>query len=72
MIYEDRKYQAELFKIGGFALMTPLGKYIIDLLQAGVINFKINPVISFVASFLLFLLGVIMLQRGFEKLRKDE
>ena len=71
MISADQKYRSEAFRISGFALMTPLAKYIVDLLQTGVVNFRINPIVSFTIAFLLFILGVIMLQRGFEYLRKD-
>ena len=72
MILEEDKYRAEVFKIAGFGLMTPFGKYIIDLLQTGIVNFRINPMVSFSVSFLLFILGVIILQRGFECSRKTE
>lgn len=66
MIAEYKSYQSEVFKISGFALMTPLGRFILNLIEVGVnysiIQFFINAFIAF----LLFILGIMAIQRGFE------
>lgn len=32
MVLEEDKYRAELFKIGGFALMSPFGKFVLGVI----------------------------------------
>ena len=64
MISEDQQYRAEVFKIAGFALMTPLGRIVIDYIeifkQIGPLMFGINLFIAF----LLFLVGLTFIEMG--------
>ena len=66
MIHEENKYRAEVFKIAGFALMTPFGTIVLDMFRSGFINLKPNIIIALLTSLLLVYLGVILIQRGFE------
>lgn len=66
MVAEYKSYQSEVFKIAGFALMTPLGRFVLNLIEIGVNNPINQLLINAFASFLLFLLGIMSIQRGFE------
>lgn len=66
MIKEYQKYGAEVFKIGGFALMTPLGRFVLDTLHFNFSNLTQSSVINIITSFLLFLLGIMFIQIGYE------
>jgi len=65
MITEDRKYQSDVFKISGFALMTPFGKFVLDILSLG-LNITTWFYVNLLVSFALFLVGVIIIQKGYE------
>ncbi len=64
MITEEQKYKAYTYNIAGFALMTPLGKIVIDYIEifkeVGPIMFGINLFIAF----LLFLAGLTFIDMG--------
>lgn len=61
MITEEQKYYAEILKIAGFALMTPLGKAILSIPE-------FEPTISFfifaVIALGLFGFGIILVFKG--------
>ncbi len=71
LTFEQKSYRAKIFKIAGFALMSPFGSLAIDMFRSGFINLKPNIIIAFLISFLLAFLGVILIQRGFEAIEKD-
>ncbi len=66
MISEGKKYRAQTFNIGGFALMSLFGKIAMQPLE----TFKEYGLIGFVCytvvSIILFILGVLLIQRGYE------
>ena len=67
MIEEYQKYRAEIFKIFGIALMTPSGRLILNMLE---FNFDLNIqfLINLLGSLVLFILGVTILQTGYEEM----
>ena len=66
MISEDRKYRSEFFKISGFALMTPMGKLVLDVIGSNFANLSSALIPGFIVSSLLFLGGIMMIQNGYE------
>lgn len=71
MISEDRKYQSDIFKITGFALMTPLGRFVLNLLELGPRGDIVSFVLNVIGSFILFFFGIIAIQRGYEFVQED-
>ena len=71
MVSEDRRYRAEVFKICGFALMTPFGKIILQLLDIGLQIITLRFFVSLLISLFLFSFGVIMLQIGYESVQES-
>ena len=69
MILEDQKYRAEIFKILGVGLMTPIGRAVLRILDQGVQTFDIQFLLSLLIS-LLFFLGGIMIQIGYESVQE--
>ena len=69
MISEDQKYRSEAFRISGFALMTPIGKLVLDVIGSNFANLSSALIPGFMVSFLLFLGGIIMIQRGYESVQ---
>lgn len=60
------EYRAETFRIFGLALMTPLGKWILDLPTLELDGINIQSIISFALSLVLFYFGIILVLKGFE------
>ena len=60
------EYQSEVFKIMGLSLMTPMGRFILNILENGFGNFTINSYIDFIGSVILLLIGLCFIQRGYE------
>lgn len=64
MITEEQRYRAYTYNIAGFALMTPLGKVVMDYInifkEIGLVMFVINLLIAF----LLFLAGLTFIEIG--------
>ena len=69
MIQEHQKYRAELFKIEGFALLTPAATLVFDVLRN---NLAPNPrfFAYLIGSIILAFLGIITLQCGYEELKE--
>lgn len=66
MIYEVDKYNAEILKIAGFALMTPFGRIIV---QPTIVFGEFNLIWFFIYvgfCLLLFFLGVVFVVRGYD------
>ena len=72
MISEDRKYKSEFYKIAGIVLMTPLCRFVLHLIEFGLIGAKSQLLINALASLLLFSFGIIAFQRGYELTMKNE
>ena len=58
------EYQSEVFKLSGFALMTPFGRLMLNLLENGFNGILTN--FNFIGAMLLFLLGLWFIQRGYK------
>ena len=72
MISEDRKYKSEFYKIAGLVLMTPLCRFVLHLIEFGVIGAKSHLLINLLVSLLLFGFGIMALQRGYELTMESE
>ena len=67
MIQEHQKYRAELLKVIGFALLTPISAFVWDILRNGlVINTQFF--VNLGGSTFLALIGTMILQEGYEEL----
>lgn len=66
MITEDKKYRAEVFKICGIALMSPMGRFVLGFLEKGLQDVDIQFFIDLAGSFILFCFGIIVIQVGYE------
>ena len=64
MITEE-EYQAEVYKIAGFALMSPMGKFILSIYDTDFSNLKYRFFIYICLSTLLFFIGLIMIFSGY-------
>ncbi|MBI3308295.1 MAG: hypothetical protein HYZ79_02880 [Candidatus Melainabacteria bacterium] len=69
MLADDKKYLTEILKIGGFALMTPLGKVVLNLSGFEMFELSIRSlgILSFLM--LLFYFGILMLYHGYITVR---
>lgn len=64
MITEEQKYKAFTFNVAGFALMTPLGKIILDFSDL-IKNYGLGWFFAhLVISALLFIWGLTWVERG--------
>lgn len=70
MITEEHKFLAEVYKISGFALMTPLGRYFLIFSDINLRNLTVQFFIHLIISIILFYFGVIMIQRAYEELQE--
>ena len=64
MITEE-EYLAEIYKVAGFALMSPMGKFVLDIPTLSVNSFNYPFFIYLFLSILLFFIGFIMLLSGY-------
>ena len=64
MINEE-EYLAEICKISGFALMSPLGKLVLDIPDISLSNLTCQFFIYVGLSILLFFIGLIMILNGY-------
>ena len=64
MITEE-EYLAEIYKVAGFALMSPMGKFVLDIPTLSVNSFNYPFLIYLFLSILLFFIGFIMLLSGY-------
>ena len=60
------EYRAETFRIFGLALMTPFGKWILDIPNLKLDILNIQSIICFVLNLTLFYFGIIFILKGFE------
>ena len=66
MIGERDKYRTEIFKIAGFALMSPVGKYIMEISNPQINIFSTRSIVFFIIAMLLFYFGIMLILKGYE------
>lgn len=67
MITEEQKHLADIFKIAGFALMTPLGRIVLNIPEFNFTYLNIQYIIFALVSLALFYLGIIFMLKSIEK-----
>ena len=67
MIKDENKFLAEVYKIAGFALMSPLGRYFLILSDLKVSDISTLFFIHIILSIVLFCFGAIMIQIAYEE-----
>ena len=72
MTFEADKYRAQLFQVSGLALMTPVGKIYLSLLDIGLKDLTLKFFFYFLTSLFLVYLGIILIMRGFEILEEGK
>ena len=65
MVSEDQKYRVEFLKISSFALMIPMGKFVLDIPSIDFNNLTCQFFIYLGLSILLFFIGFIMILHGY-------
>ena len=70
MINEEQKHLADIFKIGGSALMSPLGKFVLDFSTLSLSSFTIWYFIGLLAALMFFCFGIIFLLKSIEKVEE--
>ena len=70
MTNEEHKFLADVYKVSGFALMTPLGRYFLILSDIKITSLTIQFYIHLIVSIILFCFGGIMIQRAYEKIQE--
>ena len=66
------QYQSEIFKIMGLSLMTPVGRFGLNVLEKGFLNDTSTFYSNLLGAMVLFCLGVIVIQIGFEIAQKGK
>lgn len=66
MIKEENRYKSDTLRITGIALMTPFGKMVIDFFSLRSQCNKFELIIYFFISLLLFMSGIIAIEKGRE------
>ncbi len=61
----EEEYLTEIYKISGFALMSPIGKFILSIPDISIDCLNYQFFIYVGLSILLFLIGLIMLLSGY-------
>ena len=67
MISEEQKYLADVYKLCGFALMSPLGRFAFILSDIDFNLYNIKLITHLITSILLFIWGVTMIQKGYKE-----
>ena len=70
MVKEEKKFLAEVYKICGFALMTPLAQYFLISYDLKITYLNVFIIGHFLVSFALFCFGCIMIQRAYEMVQE--
>lgn len=65
-----QEYRSQIFQISGFALMSPLGKFILDLKDTELENMDLWYFICLLIAFVLFCFGIISILKGEKKLEE--
>lgn len=64
MITDKDKYRAQCYQIGGFALMSPLGKTIMDLRSMSPGDYSFVFFVYCIGYITLFLCGMLLIDKG--------
>ena len=64
VIIEEQKYKAYTYNVAGFAMMTPLGKIVLDYYEILQMTGPIVFVINFLVSIFLFIAGLTFIELG--------
>ena len=70
MTNEEHKFLADVYKVSGFALMTPLGRYFLILSDIRINSLTIQFYVHLTVAIILFCFGVIMIQRAYEEIQE--
>ncbi len=70
MINKEDEYKAEVFKIGGFALIAPFGKEMLNVPFIELFNIQSSHLLYMIFTLLLAYIGVNLLFNGKEILRE--
>ena len=68
MSSDVQKYKAQFFQISGFALMSPLGKMVLNIFELKEITFSTIFFILFGIALVMFAGGIMLTARGLEHL----
>ena len=71
MVKEENKFLAEVYKICGFALMTPFAQYFLISYDLQITDLSIFIIGHFLVSLALFCFGAIMIQRAYEMVQEE-
>lgn len=72
MASEVQKYRANMFQIGGFGLMSPLGKVVLNFSEYKLLDLNLQFLLNILLSLLLFSLGIMLLIKGMETLEERQ
>jgi len=64
MASDLQQYRAQIFQISGFALMSPIGKFVLDLKDTKLKDMDIWYFICLVIAFMLGYFGIILYLKG--------
>ena len=66
MITEEQKYRSEIFKISGFATMSPFGRLFLQPIEIFTTYGTMASVCYIIISVGLFLIGLLLILKGYE------
>ncbi len=72
MLADDQKYLSDVFKLAGFALMTPIGKVVLNLSDLKPFSLNTRSVCILLFLMLLFYFGIITLYEGYKTTREGK
>ncbi len=70
MLTEEKRFLADVYKICGFALMTPFAQYFLISYDLKISNLNIFFLGHLLLSIALFCFGAIMIQRAYEMVQE--
>ena len=68
VITEEQKFLADVYKICGFALMSPFGRFFLILSDIKFDDYNLLLFIHAIVSVALFCFGFIMIQKAYEEI----
>lgn len=68
MTDDVQKYRATTFQAGGFALMTPLARIVLELEYVQLSTIDLQRLLYLLLAVILFISGIILIARGMEVL----
>lgn len=70
MVKEENKFVAEIYKISGFALMAPFGRYFLIFSSLKSSDITVLFFIHLIVSVILFCIGVVMIEWAYEEIKE--